>query len=98
METNSEVIAETPDMDYNEDSAEQETPDLNFSEIAFEQQRINAIDANTDTINKSWEHFTANDSDIDDLDEPDQYVEGDNDADETNQETNNQNHSESGLE
>lgn len=89
METDSEAIAETPDLNFSEDMAEQETPDINFSEIE--------LNPGADTANKIREHYTAEDSDIDDLDQPDQYVEGDDDVEETNHETDNTNHNESGL-
>lgn len=90
METNSEAIAETPDIDFSEDITEQETPDINFSEPV--------LGTDQNTANKSYERFTADDSDIDDLDEPDQYVERDDETEDINQESNNKNHSESGLE
>lgn len=95
METDSEVIAETPDINFSEniteqDITEQETPDINFSEIVLE--------TGPNKANKSYERFTADDSDIDDLDEPDQYVEKDDETEDLNQESNNKNNSESGLE
>lgn len=96
METNSEIYAETPDMDFGENIAEQETPDINFSEIDLHQHAEPDVDA--DTENKSNERFTAEDSDIDDLDEPDQYVEEEDDSEGARQESSNQiDHSESGL-
>lgn len=91
METNSESMAETPDMDFGDDIAEQETPDINFSEIDVN------IDQDIDAANKIRERYTADDSEIDDLDEPDQYVKGEDDAEDINQDSSNQNHSESGL-
>ncbi|XP_055311369.1 DNA polymerase epsilon subunit 4 [Sitodiplosis mosellana] len=85
METNSEVYAETPDMDFSENIAIQETPDINFSEIGLDPA------PDTDTANKSHERFTTEDSDIDDLDEPDQYVEGEDDSEDARQDSSNKN-------
>lgn len=94
METNSEMYAETPDMDFGENVAEQETPDIDFSEIDLHQNP----DTDADTVNKSSERFTAEDSDIDDLDEPDQYVEEEDDSEGAKQDSSNKSdHSESGL-
>lgn len=99
METDSELLAETPDIDFSENFAEQETPDINFSEINTVDTPD--IDFNEDFAaagNQSRERLAIDDNDdIDDLDEPDQYVEredGDDDddvADDTNQESSNTN-------
>lgn len=99
MDSNSEVIQETPDMDFSENLAEQETPDMNFDDVnAEETPDMNFSEIGPDTVNTNHERFAADDSDIDDLDEPDQYIEGDDDdVGDSNQETSNQNNSESGL-
>lgn len=94
MENDSEVIQETPDMEFSENMMEQETPDINFD--TEETPDIDFSELRTDTANKSLERFIAEESDFDDLDEPDQYVERDVDADDTNQSGTNNNHSESG--
>lgn len=84
MEKDSESIQETPDLDFSENAMEQETPDIDFSNI----NEIETPDIDfsenilIDSIDKSHERFGADESEIDDLDEPDQYVEDeDNDGD-----------------
>ncbi|XP_031630367.1 DNA polymerase epsilon subunit 4 isoform X2 [Contarinia nasturtii] len=94
METNNEIVPETPDMEFSEDVAmEQETPDIHFDELHAEDETpdINFSEIFTD---KNQERFIAEESDIDDLDEPDQYVDEDDEIAENNQETGDINHSE----
>lgn len=66
MDVNCEMLKETPDLEFSENPTEQETPDFDFS-------NINQIEISENVD----EHFGADESDIDDLDEPDQYVEDD---------------------
>lgn len=99
MDTDENIPADTPDLDFSESQIddsqniihseeqverilgefEEETPDLEFSEAIVEL---------TDEAPK----YTEDDEDIDDLDEPDQYVDEDESATEGNEnenETNN---------
>lgn len=88
MERDSDVLQETPDLDFDDNAMdEQEMPDIHFTNhIEMETPDID-FSENVDSLNKSHEsHFAVDESEIDDMDEPDQYVEdednnNDNDAD-----------------
>lgn len=90
METENEVLPETPDINFSEDFVEQETPDIDFNEInTAETPDIDFGEDFAAAGNQSREQLAIDDEDIDDLDEPDQYVEHEDDtADDTNQESN----------
>lgn len=67
---------DTPDINFSEDPNDAETPDINFTELEEHETADIHFDEITDeTIEK--QRFETEDDDIDDLDEPDQYVEGD---------------------
>lgn len=100
--------SETPDIDFGDQNfaSEQETPDINFTEVgnAAETPDMDFNDhleaVATEAGNQSRERADGfDDDDIDDLDEPDQYIEGEGIAtttDDTNEESNH-NNNESGL-
>lgn len=97
MDPENIIIAETPDLDFNEnqteivenvnyseeqveqifEAMEQETPDLDFSEQLFAEPI------------EDLHRYTEDDEDIDDLEEPDQYVEDDESGTEDNDNDNN---------
>lgn len=97
MDNFSELLQETPDMDFSENVMEQETPENNFDEINAEETSDMNLSEMVLVHTANEELFAGDDSDIDDLDEPDQYVEGEDDVEDSHQETSNQNNSESGL-
>lgn len=83
MERDSDLIEATPDLDFDGYAMEQETPDIDFSNIdESETPDINfSENVLIDSIDKGHERFGADESDIDDMDEPDQYVEDETDDD-----------------
>lgn len=81
MEKDSDLIQETPDMVFSEDAMEQETPDIDFSNNINEMETPD-IEFSENILMDSMENsreqrFGADESEIDDMDEPDQYVEDD---------------------
>lgn len=107
MEGDSELLQETPDMDFSENAMDEETPDIHFHNIhEMETPDLDfSENAHADSNDKIQERFGVDESEIDDMDEPDQYVEdddyggGDDDVDDDgtkNDSTTNEN-SESGM-
>lgn len=99
MESASEILQETPDLDFSENPMEQETPDIDFSDVnAIETPDIDFSENAVETVNTSHERerIFNDENDIDDLDEPDQYVDEEDNTENANQNTIQNNNSESG--
>lgn len=84
MEKDSELIEETPDLEFSENIMEQETPDIDFSNNINDEMETPDMEFSEniliDSMEKSHEQrFGADESEIDDMDEPDQYVEDEDD-------------------
>lgn len=97
MNSDDIYIQETPDLDFSENPIE-ETPDIHFSEEEQVDRILGEIDQETPDIDfsdniatKYYSHQNkeGDDSDIDDLDEPDQYVEDDGNDPNTDTEADN---------
>lgn len=97
MERDSDLIEETPDLEFSENAIEQETTDIDFSNNLNDEMETPDIEFSEniliDSMEKSHEQrFPADESEIDDMDEPDQYVEdedGNHDDDDDEDEDNN---------
>lgn len=98
MESGSEIFPETPDLDFSQNQMEQETPDIDFSDInAMDTPDIDFSENAVDTVNTSRERFAVEEEDIDDLDEPDQYIGEDDDIGNANNDATENINSETGL-
>lgn len=87
MESESgDLIQETPDLEFDDNAMdEQETPTIHFSNNINETETPDidfSENVSVDAANRSHENrFGVDESEIDDMDEPDQYVEDENDGD-----------------
>lgn len=99
MEKDSDSIQETPDLIFSENAMEEETPDIDFSNNINEMETPDIEFSENiliDSMEKSHdEWFGADESEIDDMDEPDQYVEDEdeNNDDDDDDENGSRNHS-----
>lgn len=97
MESSNEILQETPDLDFSQNPMEQETPDIDFSDFnAIETPDIEFSENVVETVNTSHERNFTDENDIDDLDEPDQYVDEEDDTENANQDSIQNNNGESG--